>query len=58
MNKQNESNQKGILALKEEKHYEHYAKCQLPIENCLICRFVFGNLTQEEQTKYKEALSK
>lgn len=36
--------------------YEHYSKCQLNIKDCLICRYVFGNLSQQEQHKYRKIL--
>ena len=38
--------------------YKHYAKCQLPIKDCLTCRYVWGNLTQGEQHKYRKVTRK
>ncbi len=40
----------------KEKHYEHYGKCKLPIRDCIVCRFVYGNLTLEQQEKFKKEL--
>lgn len=47
---------RSIMATAQE--YEHYAKCQLPIKVCLICRYVWGNMTQGEQHKYRKRIDK